>query len=160
MRGTMRKTMKKTMRKTMKKTMRKTMKKTMKKTMRKTRTKKQKIKGGSGEREVMELLKRKSFGDEEVKDADIYALLNQVKNDDELYDAIFKINRQLTTPDQKDAFIQTAYFFQEDPYKVSNRFPRCRFLPNCRRANPIHQLSHTYTHPATLIAEAISELNK
>lgn len=147
------------MKKTMRKTMRKTMKKTMKKTMRK-RTKKQKIKGGSGEREVMELLKRKSFGDEEVKDADIYALLNQVKNDDELYDAIFKINRQLTTPDQKDAFIQTAYFFQEDPYKVSNRFPRCRFLPNCRRANPIHQLSHTYTHPATLIAEAISELNK
>ena len=159
MRRTMRKTMRKTMKKTMRKTMRKRTKKTMRKTMRK-RTKKEKIKGGSGEREVMELLKRKSFGDEEVKDADIYALLNQVKNDDELYDAIFKINRQLTTPDQKDAFIQTAYFFQEDPYKVSNRFPRCRFLPNCRRANPIHQLSHTYTHPATLIAEAISELNK
>ena len=145
------------MRRTMRKTMRK---RTKRRAMRKTRTKKQKIKGGSGEREVMELLKRKSFGDEEVKDADIYALLNQVKNDDELYDAIFKINRQLTTPDQKDAFIQTAYFFQEDPYKVSNRFPRFRFLPNCRRANPIHQLSHTYTHPATLIAEAISELNK
>lgn len=144
------------MKKTMKKTMRKTMRKRTKKTIRKTK----KIKGGTGEREVMELLKRKSFGDTEVKDADIYALLNQVKNDDELYNAIFKINRQLTTQDQKDAFIQTAYFFQEDPYKVSNRFPRCRFLPNCRRANPVHQLSHTYTHPATLIAEAISELNK
>ena len=125
------------------------------------KTKRTKIKkGGKGEAEVLELLKRKSFGDETIADDEIYALLEQVKNDKELYDAIFKINRQLKTQDQKDAFIHTAFLFQELPGRLHNRFPDCRFLPNCTRDNIVHKLSHTVKHPATLIAEAISALNK
>lgn len=143
---------KRTIKKKSKKTIRNNNRKA--KNMYKRKTTIKKMKGGENDAEkLIELLKRRSFGDLSVEDEEIYSLMNTIKNDNELYDAIYKMKKQLSN-DEKDLFAKNAYFFQEDPSKVK-RFSRCKFLPNCNRQNQIHHLSHTLNHPATLIAEAI-----
>jgi hypothetical protein len=137
------------------KSMRRSETKQRRKKTKQTRKYKRKMKGGEKDAEkLMELLKRRSLGDISINDDEIYNLMNRIKNDNELYDAIYKLKKHLSD-EEKELVAKNAYFFQEaDPSKVK-RFPLCNYGQKCTRLNPVHQLSHTFSHPATLIAEAI-----
>ena len=108
---------------------------------------------------LMDLIKRKSMGDVSISNRTLIDLLKDVKNDEELYNAIFDINKKLFTLKNKEDFTNVALELQEDASYELKEFPLCKYGKRCKRTNILHGVSHTFRHPATFIVESINKLN-
>ena len=119
------------------------------------------LRGGNPtkEEELMELIRKRSMGDTIITNVTLVHLLKQIKNDDNLYEAIFNINKKLISLEEKEAFKNIALNLQEDAYYSVKEFPLCEYGSRCKRQNILHKLSHKFHHPATFIAEAINKIN-
>lgn len=121
------------------------------------------IGGENNADKLMDLLYQQAIEKKNIDDDDIYLLFNSIQNNDELYNSIYEMNRKLRNlgPDSIKLFIQNVYRFQELPQLVKDLKP-CKFHAKrkCKRDNIIHLQSHTFLHPATLIAQSLLLLNK
>jgi len=122
------------------------------------------IGGENNSDKLMDLLYRQSIEKEQVDDDDIYILLNNIENNDDLYNSIYKINKILRHKKggALRLFIDNIYRFQELPQMVKDLKP-CKYhvdtKTKCKRANLLHLESHKFLHPATLIAQSLILLN-